>query len=145
MTKHARHYAIKEIINRMPIANQGELLRELRKRKCNVTQATLSRDLQDIGIGRVHGRYMLQHAQEIQVLRPLVGVEVLSIEANENLIVIHTLPGCANTVGEFIDGLRTPDIIGTVAGDNTLLVVPRFLSKTKVVLQFLKDKLIEGT
>jgi transcriptional regulator of arginine metabolism len=145
MTKQARHYAIKEIINRMPIANQGELLRELRKRRCIVTQATLSRDLQDIGIGRVHGRYMLQRTQEIQVLRPLVGVEVVSIEANEHMIVVHTLPGGANTVGEFVDGLRSPDIIGTVAGDNTLLVVPRLLSKTKVVLQFLKDKLIEGT
>jgi transcriptional regulator of arginine metabolism len=145
MTKHARHYAIKEIINRVPIANQGELLRELRKRKCNVTQATLSRDLQDLGVGRVQGKYVLHRAPEIQVLRPLVGIEVLSIEANENLIVVHTLPGCANTVGEFIDELNPSDIIGTVAGDNTLLVVPRIQSKTKAVMLFLKDKLIEGT
>jgi len=144
MTRHARHYAIKEIINRMPIANQGELLRELRKQKCRVTQATLSRDLQDIGIARWQGRYVLQRPSEVQVLRPLVGAEVVSIDANETMIVVHTLPGCANTVGEFLDGLSPSDIIGTVAGDNTLLVIPRFQTKTKTVLQFLKDKLIEG-
>ena len=60
------------------------------------------------------------------------------------MIVVRTLPGCANTVGEFLDTQNNPGIIGTLAGDNTLLVIPESQKKTKELLTFLKDKLIEG-
>jgi transcriptional regulator of arginine metabolism len=149
MTKQARLFAIREIISSTRLASQDELRQELRKRGFDVTQATLSRDLQELGVGRLStaggGRYVLQSAAEVQILRPLVGAEIVSIAASENLIVVHTLPGCANTVGEFIDLQNHPDIIGTVAGDNTLLVIPASQKMTRRVLQFLKDKLIEGT
>lgn len=146
MTKKARHLAIREIINAKPIANQDVLRLELRKRKCAVTQATLSRDLAELGVSRVLSadgpRYTLQPAlTEAQVLRPVVSTQVLSILANESVIVVKTLPGCAGTVGEYLDVQPHPDIIGTVAGDNTLLVVPSSRAKTKHVLQFLRDKL----
>jgi len=148
VTKHARHYAIKEAISAKPIANQDELRTELAKRKFRVTQATLSRDLKELGIGRVAtaggARYVLQPEAEVQVLRPLVGTQVMSIAANEALIVVKTLPGCANIVGEFLDVQQSKEIIGTVAGDNTLLVIPSSQRKTQKVLQFLKEKLIEG-
>jgi len=148
MTKQARLYAIKEIIATKGIGSQDELRRELKKRHCDVTQATLSRDMQELGVIWVNaadgGRYELQAEGEMQSLRPLVTAEVLSIDASESLIVIHTLPGCANTVGEFIDVQKHPDVIGTVAGDNTLLVVPRAHRKTQQIMQFLKQKLIEG-
>ena len=129
MTKQARHFAIKDIIASVPIANQDELRRELKKRGFQVTQATLSRDMKALGVSRVASagkvRYTLQTTGEVQILRPLVGAEVLGIDANESLIVIRTLSGCANTVGEFIDVQRHPAIMGTVAGDNTLLVIPQ--------------------
>ena len=149
MTKQARHFAIKEIIDAKPIANQDVLRLELRKRKCDVTQATLSRDLAELGVSRVVSvdgpRYALQAGPaEVQVLRPVVGTQVVSIRANESVIVIKTLPGCANIVGEFLDIQPHPEIIGTVAGDNTLLVIPSSQKKTAHVVQFLKDKLIEG-
>jgi transcriptional regulator of arginine metabolism len=60
------------------------------------------------------------------------------------MIVIRTLPGCANVVGEFIDTLNSKDIIGTLAGDNTLLVIPVSQKKTAHVIKFLKEQLIEG-
>jgi transcriptional regulator of arginine metabolism len=149
MTKQGRLFAIKEIISTTRLASQDELRHELRKRGCNVTQATLSRDLKELGVGRLStaggGRYVLQPAAEVQILRPLVGAEVVSMAASESLIVVHTLPGCANTVGEFIDVQNHSDIIGTVAGDNTLLVIPGSQKKTRRALQFLKEKLIEGT
>ena|SRR5713226_170364 len=148
MTKQARQFAIKEIISSGPVSSQDELRLELRKRGFKVTQATLSRDLKELGVGRVASgngaRYMLQLAAELQILRPLVGAEVLSISANENVIVVHTLPGCANAVGEFLDSLKNPDVIGTIAGDNTLLVLPASQRKTKQVMVFLKEKLSEG-
>jgi transcriptional regulator of arginine metabolism len=148
MTKQARLFAIKEIIATKQIGSQDGLRRELKKRGCTVTQATLSRDMKELGVSRIvsaaGGQYAMQAPVEVQALRPLVNAEVLSIDANECMIVIHTLPGCANTVGEFIDVQKHPDLIGTVAGDNTLLVVPGSQRKTKQVLQFLKNKLIEG-
>lgn len=146
--KHNRQYVIREIISTRPVASQDELRLELRKRGLKVTQATLSRDLRELGVGRIAGgngaRYVLQPAAEAQILRPVVGAEVLSIDANESIIVIHTLPGCANSVGEFIDTLKSPDIIGTIAGDNTLLVVPRSHRKTRQVLTYIKDELFKG-
>src|SRR5881628_2424886 len=107
MTKQARHFTIKEIISSKPIANQDLLRLELKKRRCAVTQATLSRDLAELGVGRMTSaegpRYVLQPgATEVQVLKPVVGTQVLSILSNENLIVVKTLPGCASIVGEFI-------------------------------------------
>jgi transcriptional regulator of arginine metabolism len=124
------------------------LRRELRKRGCTVTQATLSRDLNELGAmwapADDGGRYTFTASNSFPMLRPLVNAEVTGIDANESLIVVHTLPGCANTVGEFIDRERNPHVIGTVAGDNTLLVIPASTKQTKQVMQFLKSKLIEG-
>ena len=146
--KQARQFAIKEIISSSPVASQDDLRVELRRRGFKVTQATLSRDLKDLGVGRVAGgngsRYVFQPAAEARILRPLVGAEVLSISANESVIVIKTLPGCAGTVGEFLDTLRNTDIVGTLAGDNTLLVIPMSQRKTKRVVQYLKSRLFEG-
>jgi transcriptional regulator of arginine metabolism len=148
MTKQERHFAIREIIASLPIANQEELRRQLTRRGCRVTQATLSRDLKDLSVAWVAspggGRYALQPAGEVRALRPLVGAEVLGFRANENLIVIQTLPGAASTVAEFIDVSRDGDIIGTIAGDNTVLVVPRTVRKIRTVERRLKQTLIEG-
>jgi transcriptional regulator of arginine metabolism len=144
MTKQQRHFIIKGIVSTGPVASQDDLRRQLRRHGCAVTQATLSRDINDIGIVRQGGRYVLQVEQEVIALKPLVGAEVVSVAANELLIVVHTLPGCANTVGEFVDVQKNPDIIGTVAGDNTLLVIPRSHRKTQNVIEFLKHTLIEG-
>jgi transcriptional regulator of arginine metabolism len=148
MTKQARHFAIKEIISGGPITSQEVLRRHLLKRGCRVTQATLSRDLKDLGVawiaGGHGGQYSLQPAGEVRALRPLVGAEVVGMQSNECTIVIHTLPGAASTVGEFIDILRHPEIIGTVAGDNTVLVIPKARKRTRTIEQYLKHKLIEG-
>lgn len=147
MTKQTRLHTINDIISSRAIGSQDELRRDLKKRGCSVTQATLSRDMKELGViwipSTEGGRYALQPSGEMRALRPLVTAEVLSIKHNESLIVIHTLPGCANTVGEYIDVQKHPDVIGTVAGDNTLLVIPRSQRRTAPVVQFLTHKLIE--
>jgi transcriptional regulator of arginine metabolism len=149
MTKIARQFAIKEIIAAMAIPSQDELRRQLKKRGHTVTQATLSRDLQELGVGRITDgqelKYVLPRQADHSRLRPLVAREVVSIAANESVIVIRTLPGAANTVGEYLDVLNHRGIIGTVAGDNTLLVIPHSEKATAGIVQFLKDKLFEGT
>lgn len=148
MTRPARHVAIREIISAGLISSQEELRRHLARRGCRVTQATLSRDLAMLGVawiaGEGGGQYSLQPSGEVRALRPLVGAEVVGMQSNESMIVIHTLPGAASTVGEYIDVMRHPEIIGTVAGDNTVLVIPKSRKRRTNVEHFLKRKLIEG-
>ncbi len=148
MSKQPRHFAIKEIIGSRTVGHQDELRHELKKRGFSVTQATLSRDLKGLGVGRVAFgdgmKYVLQPAAEAQILKPIVGPQVLSIKANEAMVVIRTLPGSASVVAEFLDTVDNEDIIGTIAGDNTLLVIPRTKKKTSGIVKFLKAKLIEG-
>lgn len=146
MSKNERLFTIKEIISTKEIASQDQLRLELKRRGCDVTQATLSRDMNTLGVlwtpNANGGRYTLQQTAGMSTLSPIVRAEVVGITANEAVIVVRTLPGCANTVGEFIDSLRSTEILGTIAGDNTVLVIPQTLRKTKTILQFLKLKLI---
>ena len=147
--KHARLFAIKEVIITSEVRSQDDLRHALRKRGFRVTQSTLSRDLKELGVGWVTtgggGKYVFQPVtSETEILRPFVGSQVLSMNANESVIVIRTLPACANVIAEFIDTLRNDDIIGTLAGDNTLLIIPQSHKKTKHIMEFLQAKLIEG-
>lgn len=145
--KYARHYTIRKILESSPIPNQDKLRKELRKHGFEVTQATLSRDLRELGVGRTpsnDGNMYETRQESVRSLAPLIGGEVVSINSNENLIVVITLPGCANTIGEFIDIQKHAGIIGTIAGDNTLLVIPSSVKKIKQVLKFLEKLLFEG-
>ena len=147
MKKRERHLAIKEIIRSTPIASQDNLRKELRRRGLSVTQATLSRDFAELGVGRVafgaEVRYVLQPEAGVQRLRPLISAEVLSVTANENAIVVRTLPGCAHVIGEYVDLQRDRDIIGTIAGDNTLLNIPAAVKKTKHIVERLTRSLLK--
>ena len=142
MTKTARQVAIREILTARTITSQDELKRELERRGLSVTQATLSRDMKELGVGWLTrggvAQYALPPEPESAALRPIVGAEVTGINANESLIVLHTIPGAAHTVGEFVDVQQNHDIIGTVAGDNTLLVIPASAARTKAVVAWLR-------
>lgn len=129
MEKQARHRAVRAILAERQIGSQGDLRTELRKRGFAVTQATLSRDLQELEVAWVAGpnggHYALQpQASEARILKSLAGVQVTAVAANESLVVVRTLPGSAATVAEYIDLQNSPAILGTLAGDNTLLVIP---------------------
>jgi len=146
--KPRRQFAIREIILQGAAANQEDIRRQLVRRGFRTTQATLSRDLKELGVARIMEggahRYALPDASGASRLKPIVGAEIRSIDNNEGLIVVHTLPGAAHTVGEYIDVQNCRDIIGTVAGDNTLLVVPRSHRRIQHVLKFLKGILLGG-
>jgi transcriptional regulator of arginine metabolism len=143
MNKTHRLLAIKEIIQSKPIASQDELVLELRKRSFDVTQATLSRDLRELGVVRIHAeggvRYALSVESEERKLQSLVGFEIMSVDCNEAMIVIRTLPGRAPGVASFIDSLHSPEILGTVAGDDTVLVLPSSTKKTQTVMNSIKE------
>jgi transcriptional regulator of arginine metabolism len=129
------------------ISSQDELCQALEKAGIEVTQATLSRDMKELGIARVHSanriRYVLDVESEERRLMPLIGYEIESIDANESMIVIKTLPGRAQGVAEMIDNMRHPAVLGTLAGDNTIFITPSSVAKIDDVLKLIKNMMTE--
>ena len=128
MNKYARQLKIKEILQQNNVGNQHDLLQLLRDSGMTVAQATLSRDCAELGIirSRANGRYKMLFPDNDadKIIKGLVGIEVLSIKANETAIIVMTLPGRAHGVGSWLDQLKSPLILGTIAGDDTVLVIP---------------------
>ncbi len=129
MTKKKRQFIIREIVTKQQVGSQEELQRLLKKAGCPVNQATLSRDLAELGINRmgtdVGPRYEMEDPGEDTRVRELLSYEVRDIQRNESMIVIKTLAGRAHGVAELIDSLGSQFILGTIAGDNTIFIAPR--------------------
>ncbi|MGE5507123.1 MAG: arginine repressor [Chitinophagales bacterium] len=132
--KGRRHAAILEAVRTQPIATQGELTEYLKARGIAVTQATVSRDIKDLRLVKVptgDGRYCYalppDRPEEDTAARTrrMLSDFVLSVDSSENLIMLKTGPGTAQAVAAALDGLGWPDIVGTVAGDDSILVVVR--------------------
>jgi transcriptional regulator of arginine metabolism len=149
MNKRHRQIAIQEIITAHAIASQEELAEHLRKRGIDATQATLSRDLAEMNVMRIRSgdifRYAMRTDETEQSIKSLVWKEMLGAEANETVIVIRTLPGRASGVAMFIDSLRHPSVLGTIAGDDTVLVLPASIKKIQTTIRFVHDLLTEKT
>jgi len=143
MEKQNRHLAIKQIITTKPIRSQEELRKELGRAGWKVTQATLSRDLRDLGVARLampEGmRYALHPESEDRRMAAFLAYEIEWVEANESLIVMRTLPGRAQGVAEVLDSLHLPDVLATLAGDNTIFIMPRSVTKIPPLVKRLKS------
>ncbi len=116
-TKARRQSAILDLVNRGSVHTQGEIATALTRRGMRATQATISRDIQELGLVRSGGGYRSSTA--------LVRELVLSIELVESMAVIRTPPGTANMVARRIDEAALPGVAGTVAGDDTIIAVLR--------------------
>ena len=117
VTKAERHSAILALVNRGSAHTQQEIAAALARRGMHTTQATISRDIQELGLVRSGAGYRSSAA--------LVRELVLSVEVVEPMAVIRTPPGTANLVARRIDEASLPGIAGTVAGDDTIIVVLR--------------------
>jgi transcriptional regulator of arginine metabolism len=127
MTSEARRRAVARIVTGRRIATQGALLAALRREGFRSTQATLSRDLALLGAHRVSrpdgAWYQVDGgaaAQRSAAVRDLV----LGIDANSSLAVIRTAVGAASAVARAIDDARLGEVLGTIAGDDTIFVAP---------------------
>jgi transcriptional regulator of arginine metabolism len=142
MNKHSRHFAIKQIITQRTIASQDELCDALREGGFDITQATLSRDLKELGIARINApdgpRYKLHMESEENRLRSFISYEILTIESNEAMIVIKTLPGRAQGVAEILDNIPDSGILGTIAGDNTIFIAPDSVKRIPEIIAKLR-------
>lgn len=131
MLRSARHAKILEIISHNEIETQEELCAQLEKQNIVVTQATISRDIRDLHLFKVAGiekkyRYSYINDGEGEVspkMRNLFRDCVLSVTAAQNLVVVKTLTGNGGNAGAVVDKLNYEEVVGSVAGDDTLLVV----------------------
>ncbi len=148
MNKHDRQLKIMEILHQNNVENQHELLHLLRLTGMSVAQATLSRDCAELGIvrSRINGEYRMVMPDNNQgrIIKGLVGVEVLSVSSNETSVIIRTLPGRAHGVGSYLDQLRSPLILGTIAGDDTVLVIPASIENISGVISYIHKNLFKN-
>jgi transcriptional regulator of arginine metabolism len=133
-TRTQRLLAIRKIIEVEPIQNQEELLKKLDRAGFELTQATLSRDQKVLRAGkrpdREKGYVYILPGNDTETIPPARDVNFplngfVSIDFAWHMAVIRTLPGYANSIAVAIDGLNAFEILGTVAGDDTILLIPR--------------------
>ena len=146
--KAERQEVIRNILNEQEIQTQEELAEALRKRGFSVTQATVSRDIREmrlIKLSRSNGGYQYgiqegntdigSNERMIRMLRECM----LSVESSGQMIVIKTLSGSANTAAEALDSMDMPDILGSIAGDNTIFLVARAEEKASMITERIRN------
>ncbi len=143
---------IQELVRTRVIRSQEELIGLLAEKGILTTQATLSRDLKKLRISKQHDKdgvycYVLPESAQPQrgILLPesRAGECIVSLEISGQMGVVKTLPGCANMVGALIDEHRLPGLMGTVAGEDTLLLILRENAPQTELLLHL-ERLIPG-
>lgn len=141
--KTQRHYAIMDIISRERIATQEELCEVLKRQGFDVTQATVSRDIKELQLVKIPDlegyRYSLPDntafKSSYERMKRIFQDSVVNIDCSENIVVIKTLPGAAQSVASMIDTSALNRIIGTVAGDDTILVVIKPVQAVEEVMK----------
>lgn len=145
--KATRHTRLREIVEELTIETQEELAQALKERGFDVTQATVSRDIKEMMLIKIpteNGRYRYGFSKDSgptlsqSKMTRLFQENVLHIGYSQNIIVIRTTDGGANYVAQPLDVARWPEILGTVAGDNTILIVVNPPEKTEEVVERLK-------
>ncbi len=149
-TKSSRRETLRAVLAETVIGSQAALLRELGKRGFRVTQATVSRDLREMGVVRVRtsgGGFRYERIETpnpvnaLDRLRALSRTAIRSIKGTGSLILVKTVPGGAAGIASLIDGLERPEILGTVAGDDTILIVVNNEEKRTHVEKTFRDLL----
>src|SRR5271170_512837 len=128
MNKVLRQRAVLEALRQGPVANQEDLQRALRKRGFRVGQATLSRDVRDLNLSKTAAGYTLPQGESASGLalppvQRLVREFVLDVRPAQNLLVVKTIVGSAQPVAAALDEQQWEGMVGTIGGDDTILIV----------------------
>jgi transcriptional regulator of arginine metabolism len=148
MTRAARHARIVELVRSGPVRSQTELAQLLAEEGVQVTQATLSRDLEELNAVKVGGAYLIPEdgqrplrdteqgpARLLRLLRELLT----GVDASGNIAVLRTPPGAAQFLASALDRSGLSDVVGTIAGDDTIFVVARDATGGKALADKLAD------
>jgi transcriptional regulator of arginine metabolism len=142
--KSNRHANIIAIIKEQFVATQEELGEALEAKGIMVTQATLSRDIKELGLVKIstpEGRYRYSMPQDrlpgdmVRRAQKMLEDAVISIDSAENILVIKTMHGNAQGVAAAFDDLNWPEVVGTVAGDDTIMAIIRNKGQVKELLE----------
>lgn len=144
--KNRRQRRILEIVSNETIGTQKELAERLQQEGFETTQATISRDIKELLLVKVNiggDRYKYVIAQDTPVtdakLRMVLREFIISYDYSENLLILNTAPGNANTVASAIDRASWPQVIGSLAGDDTVMLVIKPASAVKEVVEKIED------
>jgi transcriptional regulator of arginine metabolism len=149
MNKGQRLIKIRELISNHDIETQDELVDRLKNANFNVTQATVSRDIKELHLVKVplmDGRYKYslpadQRFNPLQKLKRTLTDAFVKIDSAGHMLVMKTLPGNANAIGALIDNLDWEEILGTICGDDTCLIICRTEKDTEKISQQFLDML----
>lgn len=145
--KTVRQVAILDIIEKQEIETQEELASALNARGIRVTQATVSRDIKELRLLKVltpSGKYKYATGDQAdnnltdRFIR-MLAESLLSVSSANNLIVVKTLSGSANVAAEALDSMHWPEVMGTLAGDNTVLLIIRSNEETITVTSRIRE------
>jgi transcriptional regulator of arginine metabolism len=129
--KDKRHMKIKEIVSQREIETQEELVQALEEAGYGATQATVSRDIKELQLIKVvgsHGRYkyaipVATASVSLETLQRKLSDVFVSLARAQNLLVLKVLPGNAHSIGAMLDAIQIEGLLGTIAGDDTLLLI----------------------
>ncbi|WP_044022708.1 MULTISPECIES: transcriptional regulator AhrC/ArgR [Bacillaceae] len=149
MNKGQRLIKIRELISNHDIETQDELVDRLKNANFNVTQATVSRDIKELHLVKVplmDGRYKYslpadQRFNPLQKLKRTLTDAFVKIDSAGHMLVMKTLPGNANAIGALIDNLDWEEILGTICGDDTCLIICKTEEDTEKISQQFLDML----
>ena len=150
VAKAERQDAILRAIEENHIDTQEQLAEALRQAGMQVTQATISRDIRELGLSKIalgngNSRYATlvrtDDVEKNERLGRIFAESVLSVAQAYNLIIIKTLSGSGSAAAELIDSLPWPEIVGTLAGDNTIFVAVQSREKVHAVIQRFQEML----
>mgnify|MGYP000019448459 CR=1 FL=1 len=140
--KDKRHEKIIELINQYDIETQDELAEHLRNAGFQVTQATVSRDIRKLKLSKVPARdgkqkYALLNGVQHQMSEKYVGIlreAFVSMDSAQNILVIKTVSGMAMAVAAALDALKFSEVVGCIAGDDTIMVAVRTVEDTQILM-----------
>lgn len=145
--KTTRLQRIQSLIGAGNIKSQVELIKILKQEGFNVTQATISRDLQELKVVKVRNsdgtmRYSIASSeipkvQNLDGLKRILSEWVIEIGSSYNIVVVKTAPGSAHVVGSALDRANLKEVLGTVAGDDTLMIIVKEQFNASTVASFL--------
>jgi transcriptional regulator of arginine metabolism len=146
MTKKERLALIEKIITENEISTQDELTKCLFEQGYDISQSTISRDMTQLNLIKIQGvtkKFKYAKANATNTVSPqicdLFKQVTISIECANNLIVIKTLAGNANAAGMAVDEMQFSEILGTVAGDDTLLIVTKTNADAEIIIKTLRS------
>ena len=141
--KKLRHKAILDLVRSRPIASQEELLENLQARGIEVSQSTLSRDIQELALAKTGGMYAVmspeQHPASEESVRRILREFLVDVTVAQNMVVLKTGAGHASTVSQAIDDAGWTEVAGSIAGENTIFIAVRSAKDSRKIEARIRD------